>query len=388
MSTYTIMVILGILLAALLVFNFLGFFKDFIPSQFREKKIFKIISIATLGLVGLIAGTYILYSSGWVIPFSSKSLSADKPYYQNPDYWHPFINYRNNQVTKIYNPLSETSFLAFYREWESIEEVGFSVKETPNGFEPIKKEWEYIIRNDSLLSLKASFPRGALNYKFGPQNYDYHFKENGKLDKIKGPKSITYEYSYDSTGRISEFTTYSGSQLIARQSVEYSNSYDYKVSFINAESHRYAEEYWKHNLWGYPTSSLFKEYHPQKNFDIFGRELKEEIVFSETEKIDIEYEKEKSTTRVKYILKGQEKISTKGKGLVALLDKMSDDKGEFPEINERKYCYDDFDNWYVKLYLKNDLVYQIGLRKITYKDGSYTGSIDPKLLNSLECFEK
>ncbi|MCO6490866.1 MAG: hypothetical protein J5I98_20780 [Phaeodactylibacter sp.] len=377
MPNSILIIFIGLLILALLTFSFLGFFKNFIPQKIKEKKVSKILVISLMVLIPLMSIVYFFFSTASTFTLVPKNFGAKTPYYKNPDYWNDYENYRNEQVTKIYNP--HYWRLAIYGQWEKIEEVGFNVKEIPAGFEITDKYLTSNFYNDSILTIEIKLSKET-------QNYKYHFNGEQKLRKIDGPDSKTYTYGYGSEGKFSEYSIFNKDGLYQRHTLTPLEGSNYKIAVFDSKGNLIEEEYREHNVFGFPINSTVKKLYEETYYEYPGKLKRTKWVFKETEKFNFDHRGSEVIIHNKLLESGRERKMMIGKGYQRLLVQPNWQLGEDAKVKKWKLHFDpedEYDNWTVKVYYENNRAQKIDLRQITYKDGTVVGSINPETIKKL-----
>ena len=308
------------------------------------------------GIIGLFLFNYNSNSSSSRPNF--KNIGKAK-YYNDPRYWDLYYYYRNDEVTKYYDPAINNSAV-IYGKWKSAKKAYFNVKEGPEGLRGIKKFGVGDYSNDSILTI---------SYKFDKKNLEttkHHFDMDGKVAKIEFLTS-NYDWTYKYVNNfISQLTVYSSDKLFERWNFDYSDNSGYKIVVYDKKGDMQMEQSIQNNFKGIPISYEGREF-SKKNKSL-ELTVKENYSYKNYDQIiDIEYLKTNTTARIfesigKNKLTGEEKNLKSGK-ITTFYNKQHSDK---------------HNNWIVNIHYENSIVINIALREIIYENGEVSGSIDPQ----------
>ena len=371
MSNTFLVTIAGIFVIAILVLRFIDFFIQLLPNELKKGKIFKTVILSTIGLGAIIAILYFLVSSS-KLGSVYRNNNPNRAYYEDPDYWSETIFYRNDQVTKIYNQHFGT--IALLGKWAKVEERVFSIREVSTGFEIVENIWEIDFYNDSILTVDIERNNRT-------QSFKYHFNKNGKLAQVTEGNTkqvLTYQDS-----KFIGFTYFIENELNQKSSITYIGNYDYKYSFFDSEGNLIQEQIWKHNLRGFPISSVVKKQFLRKT-QIGGLLEREKTVFDVAEENNYKFQRGEKEWIFKNLQDRTEKKWIIGKNRELLIQESPRELGEGLDVYRNDFEFDKNGNWIVRIGQENNLIKLVALRRITYQDGTSEGTTNPAIINTLK----
>jgi len=354
------------LFAVIIIYRFFYSFKKLFTGNNPLNRNPKQIGLILIGLLMFgFGGYFVLFG---VDTFTSNIFGAERPFYKNPDYWHDYTHYRNDQVTKIYDRGDKE---AIYGDWKKVERVGFDVEETLEGYRIINSNYSEIWQNDSILSVDILKEGKKLNAA-------YKFNEAGKLIEISTSWGKTHKYQYDKKGKITEYSRFDDGNLASRSVFRYINQYDHVISIYDAEGNLSNEIEYTYDLSGLPKSIETREEHRKET--LLGGEM---TVFDATEKSIFTYQGARLNEIIEYN-NGATRTKIYGPGLGIISNTPSRKTGKNSEIYTSKYTYDEHGNWLTRIYFKNSQAYYIAIREITYSNGEITGSTNSEIIKTLK----
>ena len=346
-----ILTLLSIILITTLLVSL--FVDRFIYKRFKEKSLYKYLGSGIFVLALIITIGFLIIRSDNVVT----------KYYQDPNYWHSYIQYKNDRITKIKNP-TLVEFMAIYDNWKIIEEINYEVEFSSGVLK---------IRNPSLILEFKNVNDTVIRAKYRNLDFEnefkYSFNSEGNIIEYEMPNEKLY-YEYDNYNRLIKYIEFSNGEELDRHTIEYSNN-DYVVSFFAQQESYYGKMEVKHNKDGLPIGSYFTA---KDDPDFL---INHEFSYQGEIRTDIFYEKYPGTeNQTKNIV---------GKGL----ETQREVKITEGTSIEYRYKYDQHGNWIISLSYQNNVPFWLVLRKITYQDRSISGTIDTTNLdiNNLYLFD-
>ncbi|PHN04381.1 hypothetical protein [Flavilitoribacter nigricans] len=378
MSNTLIIGIAAFLILSIFIANFWELFKNLLTVRngSRSTKIIRTVLIIA-AIAALVVIGYFTFFSSHSFSIPSINSQASQAYYNNPDYWHDYIHYRNDQFTKIYNPYYWR--VAIYGKWKKVEEVGYNVREVAEGYEVINKYLISEFSNDSILTVK-------IRQSNKTQEYRYYFDDQQRLNKIEGPNSEAHLYSYENGNEIKEYSMFKKDGLEVRHTITSLGGKNYKVSIYDKNGTLISEEIREHDIFGFPSSATILQLFQREHKELIGSQVEYKSVFEETEKISFEYQGPERKRITRFLVRGQEATQVEGKGYQTLLYEPNWKLGEGSIIQKRQLRFnaeDKNDNWIVCIYFENSRAKTINLRQVTYNDGTVVGSIAPETIKNI-----
>ena len=384
-------ILLASVFVILLLFNsfeLFGWNKAISIKKINWKSLVKI-CVATLTA----AGVFFIWESQFK-PYN-KGKSPSSKYFDEYIFYSPYYSYRKKGITKIYNPDFIGPALVLLGDWEKFEESMYYItlpeKTSPSslsfGNESIERGIEagqvllkLIGIKDDLLDVESNqieidelpiieiensdnivFKGGAI----------YSFNEDGLLSQI-GYNDGKEVYKYGQSKKIEQILKYKGDKIERRDSFIYLNELDYQVETFRESDGITHISYVNHfNENGFPISS--QRYNRGLKAEDFNLDFVEVYLSSK------DYIVKKSIDPGMYGFGNL--IEKYDKNFTSVLSEFEDNRYGDMVVSKYEYLYDKKGNWYLAIGEDQSGDLTLLLRRITYKDGKVSGTIDIKDIN-------
>lgn len=354
------------LILSILIFHLGSIYRILFRDAVQRLKRSKFSVLLTIGLSTIVV-LLILASS--LFGLFSMVPDSKRAYYKNPKYWHLYAHFRNEKITKFYTPAYQ-DIIAFYGDWEKVEEVFFDIEENPTGIivkenKPTRVEFH----NDSLLTMK-------LLLEDTTESYHHIFDESGNLIKIESDHSNeVWTYSYRG-GRFFQYSHFAEGKIQERHVATYNGRYDYTLDVAESDGAFDYKIVVEHDFKGLPKRQTYiKEFEKP---GLFLQQEKTRTVFEAYKIAEMSYRRENQTTTSYSLESDSETKIVIGAGRSILQKESAWKAGEDYKVFKRDFEYDQQGNWIKVILYKNNIAYAMGLRKITYRDGTSSGGINPE----------
>ncbi len=355
-----------VLLSSFLIFRFLVIFNDSLPKRLIKTKFYHYFGTGIFILAASLTAFWHLLPENKG-PSVFDNLKRNKAYFQDSRYWDPYLQYRDEEVTKIIHPLFNQR-MAVFGNWKRIEEVFFQLD--PNNIyqtEPAFAIRKMVLENDSDISLKFYLQENSSEV-----SYQYIFNRKGNLIKRLGGASEE-SFIYNDQDKQVEYTSIYGDQIVSKWIWSYDKDYDYTVLKYNHKSIPIIREKWTFEKRGFPEKMVSEQNQGGTSIESFN--VSQSTVFRHigkemTEEIDE--------------VKNQVKIKNSyDSGFAFSQSDTLKGPRQYPSSFSVHLKSDAKDNWWIARFIgaKSKVNSQrpvyLTLRKITYQDGSVVGSTNP-----------